>query len=207
MGRATERVYREGREGRKEIANGTSSIFQFFAPFAFFAVNPSVADEVILGLGANVGDPLAQLAQAVERLREVIEVTGVSGVYRTPPEGFVDQPDFYNLVVIGRSAAPTGSILAEVLRIERELGRTRTFRNAPRTIDIDILAHGARELRTPDLDVPHPRLHERAFVLVPLAEVAPHWRHPVLDRTAGSLLADLSPASRIERVGTLPDPA
>jgi 2-amino-4-hydroxy-6-hydroxymethyldihydropteridine diphosphokinase len=172
--------------------------------FAFFAVNPSVADEVILGLGANVGDPLAQLADAVARLREVIDVTAVSGVYRTPPLGFVDQPDFYNLVLLGRSPAATESLLADVLRIEQALGRTRSFRNAPRTIDIDILAHGARQLRAPDLEVPHPRLHERAFVLVPLAEVAPQWRHPVLGHTAARLLADLGSVAGIERVGELP---
>ena len=169
-------------------------------------MNPSVANEVILALGANVGDPLAQLAEAVARLREVIEITAISGVYRTPPVGFVDQPDFYNLVVIGRSPVPTEALLAEVLRIERELGRTRTFRNAPRTVDIDILAHGARQLRAPDLEVPHPRLHERAFVLVPLAEIAPQWRHPVLGRSTERMLADLGSISGIERVGELPGP-
>jgi 2-amino-4-hydroxy-6-hydroxymethyldihydropteridine diphosphokinase len=169
-------------------------------------VKPSVVDAVILALGANVGDPLAQLAAAVARLREVIEVTAVSGVYRTPPVGFIDQPDFYNLVVIGRSAAPTESLLTEVLRIEQELGRVRTFRNAPRTIDIDILAHGARQLRTPALEIPHPRLHERTFVLLPLAEIAPQWRHPVLGRSAERMLADLGSTSGIERVGELPGP-
>lgn len=161
-------------------------------------------DALILGLGANVGDPLAQLAWAVDRLGEVIEVEGVSGVYRTAPEGYLDQPDFYNLVLTGRSQESTEAILTEVLRIEQELGRVRTFRNAPRTIDIDILAHGRRRLSAPDLVVPHPALHRRAFVLVPLAELAPHWRHPVLDLTPLQMLAALGAEPAVRRVGELP---
>lgn len=161
-------------------------------------------EDVIFGLGANVGDPQAQLAAAVRMLGEFVEITAVSSVYRTEPAGFRDQPDFFNLVVVGSSALPPEALLAGVARIERELGRVRSFANAPRTIDIDILAHGGGTVHTPDLDIPHPRLHERAFVLAPLAEVAPTWRHPILGLTAAEMLAALESHGRIERVGDLP---
>lgn len=158
---------------------------------------------MIFGLGANLGDPVAQLARAVDRLREVIEVERVSGVYRTDPVGFADQPDFYNLVVLGRSDAAPRALLDEAVRIERELGRVRTFPNAPRIIDIDLLARGDDHEESPEVIVPHPRLHQRAFVLVPLQEIAPDWLHPSLGLNPAQMLAALPEPGRIERVGEL----
>lgn len=160
-------------------------------------------DDVILGLGSNIGRPRRQLAAAVEMLRSVVQDARVSGVYRTEPVGFAEQPDFFNLVLVGRSSEPPRRLLAEALRIERELGRVRTFPNAPRTIDIDLLAVGDTILEDAGLILPHPRLPHRAFVLVPLAEVAPEWRHPVLHLTATEMLAGVTNAGRVERVGEL----
>ena len=164
-------------------------------------------DEVIFGLGSNLGRPRRQLATAVERLRSVVEGVRVSGVYRTRPVGFEEQPDFLNLVLVGSSAQPPERLLSEALRIERELGRVRTFPNAPRTIDIDLLAIGEIVLESEGLTLPHPRLHLRPFMLVPLAEVAPEWRHPILDLTAPEMLAALSEKGGVERIGELAAPA
>ncbi len=96
-------------------------------------------------------------------------------------------------------------LLQQIHHLENQLGRTRTFPNAPRTIDIDLLAYGDLVLDTPELILPHPRLHQRAFVLVPLLEIAPAWRHPVFGKTAAELLSAAGPLERIERVGSLPD--
>lgn len=159
--------------------------------------------DVIFGLGANLGRPRRQLAAAVEMLGETVEIDRVSSVYRTEPVGFEAQPDFYNIVVQGRSELSPEQLLSEALRIEEELGRVRTFPNAPRIVDVDVLDRGGSTYHSPDLTLPHPRLHERSFVLVPLAEIAPHWRHPGLGLTASELLARLSHIGRIERVGPL----
>lgn len=161
-------------------------------------------NEVIFGLGANIGEPVSQLAAAVERLETVVDLVAVSGVYRTQPVGFLEQPDFFNLVLVGRSASAPDSLLEEAVRIEREMGRTRTFANAPRTIDIDLLAWSGPPLDTPQLTIPHPRLHLRSFVLGPLAEVAPAWRHPFSGLTALEMLAALESPGAIERIGELP---
>lgn len=165
---------------------------------------PGAGEEVLLGLGANLGNPVAQLARAVERLREAVEVEAVSSVYRSEPVGHREQPDFYNLVVRGRTRLPPGELLARTQRVEEELGRRRSFRNAPRPLDVDLLAYGSLVLDTPGLAVPHPRLHERAFVLLPLEEVAPGWRHPVLGATARELRLRAGALERIERWGVLP---
>ena len=161
--------------------------------------------EVLLGLGANLGDPRRQLADAVARLGALLEDVRVSSVYRSEPVGHRDQPDFYNLVAGGWTAAPPGELLREVLEIERALGRERTFANAPRLIDIDLLAYGGVVMRTPELTLPHPGIAERGFVLHPLAEVAPEWVHPVLARTARELLSAARPLERVEHVGPLHD--
>ncbi|SOD02391.1 2-amino-4-hydroxy-6-hydroxymethyldihydropteridinediphosphokinase [bacterium JGI 053] len=159
--------------------------------------------EVLLGLGANLGDPRRQLAAAVARLRALIEDVRVSSVYRTEPVGHRDQPDFYNLVLGGWTRLPPEALLREMLAIERDLGRERTFANAPRTIDIDLLAYGDVVMRTPELTLPHPGIAHRGFVLHPLAEVAPAWVHPVLGRTARELLSAAGPLERVEQDGRL----
>ena len=159
--------------------------------------------DVLLGLGANLGDPVAQLARAVDLLGAHVEIVRISSLYRTQPVGHAQQPDFLNLVVAGRTALPPAELLAATQEIEEVLGRRRSFRNAPRIIDIDLLAYGDRVMRTLALTLPHPRLHLRGFVLHPLAEVAPAWRHPVLEHTAEALLANLARPERVERLGPL----
>lgn len=168
------------------------------------ATHSEEGDEVLLGLGANLGDPVAQLSAAVELLSGVMRIGAVSSLYRTEPVGYADQPDFYNVVVRGRTALEPGALLRAARGVEEALGRRRTFRDAPRTIDVDLLAYGGRVMETDELSLPHQRLHLRGFVLHPLAEVAPEWLHPVLLRTARELLSSASGLERVERVGALP---
>jgi 2-amino-4-hydroxy-6-hydroxymethyldihydropteridine diphosphokinase len=167
-------------------------------------MNDSPDDEVILGLGANLGDPPAQLARAVRALGSLVRIGRVSSVYRTEPVGYREQADFYNLVVAGRASREPEDLLRELLDVERALGRVRSFTDAPRTIDIDLLAYGDRVMDTPALSLPHPRMHQRGFVLHPLAEIAPEWTHPVLGHTARELLSAGVAGERVERVGPLP---
>ncbi len=167
------------------------------------SASPPGAD-LLLSLGANLGHPVRQLTDAVHRLGDQLDLQAVSSVYRSAPVGYHEQPDFYNLVCRGRTSLPPLDLLRFTRRIEDELGRERSFPNAPRTLDIDILAYGKLVLDTAELILPHPRLHQRAFALLPLAEVAPDWRHPVLGATAAELLAAAGPLERIERWGPLP---
>jgi 2-amino-4-hydroxy-6-hydroxymethyldihydropteridine diphosphokinase len=131
-----------------------------------------------LGLGSNLGDRVRHLAAAVRAIGELGVVTGVSGVYETDPVGFTDQPAFLNLVVGLDTALEPEALLERIRDIERSEGRRRTFRNAPRTLDIDILLYGERALDRPGLTIPHPRMADRAFVLVPLLELAPGLAEP-----------------------------
>ncbi len=165
---------------------------------------PGPKVEVFLGMGANLGEPLRQLTRAIRGLEAVLEGIVLSSVYRSAPVGYQEQPDFYNLVCRGQTTLPPRGLLEALVEIERALGRVRTLRNAPRLIDLDILFYGDQVIDTPALTIPHPRLHQRAFVLLPLQEIAPEWRHPVLGKTPGELLADAGPLERIERWGPLP---
>jgi 2-amino-4-hydroxy-6-hydroxymethyldihydropteridine diphosphokinase len=158
--------------------------------------SPSSGQIAFIALGANLGDRLATLREATRRLADIGVVEATSSVYETDPVGYLDQPPFLNAVVQVRTTLPPEEILRRLLAIETAMGRTRTFRNAPRTLDLDLLLLGAERRAVPGLTLPHPRLHERAFVLAPLAEIAPDARVPGLDRSAAALLAALDPAAR-----------
>lgn len=156
----------------------------------------SGVETAYIGLGANLGDRAATLREAVRRLGEHGRVAAVSSLYETEPVGFREQPPFLNAALALETALAPTELLDALIAIERAMGRVRTFRNAPRTLDLDILLLGG-VARTPGLTLPHPRLHERAFVLAPLAEIAPDVVHPVLGISMADLLASLPDRSGI----------
>ncbi len=147
---------------------------------------------VYLGLGANLGDREANLACAVKLLAKSVDVERISSLYETAPWGYEDQPRFLNCACEGRTHLRPQALLAAVKDVERSMGRGPTFRNGPRLIDVDILFYGQEIVSEPGLEVPHPRLAERAFVLVPLADVASEYLHPVLKVTVAELLQRLT---------------
>jgi 2-amino-4-hydroxy-6-hydroxymethyldihydropteridine diphosphokinase len=130
-----------------------------------------------LGLGANLGEPRAAISEALDRLeRRGIRVISRSSDYRTPPWGKTDQPPYVNACAIVETTLDPHALLGACLAVERDLGRVRMEKWGPRVIDIDVLAFEERVIDTPELMVPHPYMLERAFVLVPLAEIAPDLR-------------------------------
>lgn len=144
---------------------------------------------MVLGLGSNLGDRRAHLAFALHAIAASAPLLAVSSVWETEPVGYADQPRFWNLVTMTRTTLPPAGLLAELKRIEVSAGRTARFRNGPREIDIDLLLYDDIVLRTGVLEIPHPRMSSRGFVLRPLAEIAPDRRIPDLGRTAAELLA------------------
>jgi len=145
-----------------------------------------------LGLGSNVGNREANLREALERLEAAgIRVTRRSSIYETEPQGLRDQPWFLNAVVEVETDLLAPQLLACMLAVEREMGRRRLAPNGPRNIDMDILFCGQSVIDAPELQLPHPRIAQRRFVLEPLAEIAPDLRHPVSGKTAREMLAAL----------------
>jgi 2-amino-4-hydroxy-6-hydroxymethyldihydropteridine diphosphokinase len=142
-------------------------------------------------LGTNLGDRAETFRVAVEKLRRVGKVEAVSTIYETDPVGYANQPAYLNAVARVQTSLSPRSLLDALHQIEVELGRTRSFRNAPRTLDLDLLFYDVLVIDEPGLEVPHPRLHERAFVLVPLAEFGAEVVHPRLHRTVADLLGEL----------------
>ncbi len=156
---------------------------------------------VYVGLGSNLGDRAASLAAACDRLAAVGEVVAVSPIYDTEAVTPEPQPRYYNQVVALQTDRGLRDLLAAFQGIEYELGRRRGARWAPRTIDLDILLDGTAVVSEPDLIVPHPRLAERAFMLIPLADLAPDMMHPTAGRTIAELAAAAPGRDTVRRRG------
>jgi len=159
---------------------------------------------VYLSLGSNLGDRSANLKTAIDRLASLGEVMAVSSFYETEPVELTAQPWFLNCAVKLDTEKMPRQLIAGILAIEQSMGRQRKQKNGPRIIDIDILLFGSSIIELPSLTVPHPKMHERRFVLEPLAEIAPEARHPVFRRTVKELRDALPPGQTVRKVVATP---
>jgi 2-amino-4-hydroxy-6-hydroxymethyldihydropteridine diphosphokinase len=161
----------------------------------------NLATKAFIGLGANLGDRETQVRRAFATLAELpgTGLLAASSLYRSAPVGVGAQPDFINAVAAIQTRLAPRALLEALLAAERRFGRRREFPGAPRTLDLDLLLYGDRVIAEPGLIVPHPRMHERAFVLAPLAEIAPDIAIPGKGRAAALLAACTD--QKIEKIG------
>ncbi len=155
---------------------------------------------VYLSLGSNLGDRPANLREAIARLTELGEVTSVSSYYETEPVDLLAQPWFLNCAVALATEKMPRQLLGGLQKIEQEMGRRRAQPKGPRVIDLDILLFGSSVVDTVRLTIPHAAMHERRFVLEPLAEIAPEARHPVFKRTVRELRDALPPGQQVKKL-------
>lgn len=154
-----------------------------------------------LALGSNLGNRTSNLKNAINNLTPQMDVKKKSSVYETPPWGYTDQPAFLNQVVMVQTYMEPEDLLGHLKRLEVVLGREPTFENGPRVIDMDILFYDDLIVNSPPLVIPHPRLHQRAFVLVPLNEIAPNLIHPLLKKPISELLLNVDRLNIVEYQG------
>lgn len=149
--------------------------------------------KLYLSLGSNLGDRAGNLANARDRLAAAgIRILRASSIYETAPRDVPDQPMFLNQVVEAETGLFPRQVLSRLQKIERAMGRKRTIAKGPRIVDIDVLLFGESVISTTDLEIPHPRMMGRRFVLEPLAELAPDLRHPIVNRSMREMLAKVS---------------
>lgn len=158
---------------------------------------------VYLSLGSNLGDRERNLKEAVRRLQSLGTIRSISSTYETEPVEFTDQPMFLNCALELETPESPTQLMGHLLEIEKAMGRQRTHKKGPRVIDLDILLFGDKVVDTPTLTIPHPAMHQRRFVLEPLAEIAPETKHPVLKKTARELLEALPPGQTVQRIGRI----
>jgi len=164
----------------------------------------SVRNLAYFSLGSNVGDRESHLRNAIARLEACGTIVAVSSFYETEPVEFTEQAWFLNCTIAMDTEQTPSQLMAAVLNIEHEMGRHRTQQKGPRTIDIDILLFGETVLNSSELTIPHPAMHQRRFVLEPLAEIAPEARHPVLQKTIRELRDTLPPGQEVRKVEKAP---
>jgi 2-amino-4-hydroxy-6-hydroxymethyldihydropteridine diphosphokinase len=157
---------------------------------------------VYLSLGSNLGDRAANLQTAIEKLAALGKAVAVSSFYETEPVELTAQPWFLNCAVKLDTEKMPRQLIAGILALEQGMGRQRKQKKGPRIIDIDILLFGSSVIEIPSLTVPHPKMHERRFVLEPLAEIAPDARHPVFRRTVRELRDALPPGQTVRKLAT-----
>ncbi len=160
---------------------------------------------IFLALGSNLGNRPANLQNAIQSLPPEVEVIRQSLVYETPPWGYQEQPAFLNMVIEVQTDLPPVDLLVYLKGLEVQMGRLPTIQYGPRLIDIDILLYADLVFSSPNLDIPHPRMSERAFVLVPLNELAPNLRHPQTGMSVSEMLAQVD-SSQIIRVDSGVEP-
>jgi 2-amino-4-hydroxy-6-hydroxymethyldihydropteridine diphosphokinase len=158
---------------------------------------------VYLGLGSNLGDRRSNLLNALHLLGERLTLERISSLYETRPLGYEEQPLFLNAVCRAATEIGPFQLLSVIKGIEVALGREPGFRNSPRPIDVDILFYGDLIIESPQIVVPHPRLEERAFVLIPLAEIGPDLVHPINGRSIGDLASGVQGRDGVRKIGKL----
>ena len=155
--------------------------------------------DVFLGLGSNKGDREGNIENALSQLKNYGSLRKVSSLYETEPVGYLRQQWFLNCVVKLKTGLTPSELMMAIKSIEKSLGKRIVRKNGPRTIDIDILLFGIKRIKTKEMEVPHPRFHERAFVLVPFAEIAPRSIHPVLGKTILKMLKSLDTQKKVRK--------
>ena len=150
-------------------------------------------------LGSNLSDPWQQLHTARKKISMCVDIITKSSIYETKAWGKTDQPDFLNQVILVSTELSPEDLLNKLLAIEGGMGRARSEKNAPRLIDIDILFYNSSIIKAEHLSVPHPRITERRFVLIPLHEIAPKYMHPVLNKSIGELLGQCVDPLQVKR--------
>jgi 2-amino-4-hydroxy-6-hydroxymethyldihydropteridine diphosphokinase len=164
-------------------------------------VQKITSEIVFLSLGSNVGDREKNLRTAIAALPELgVEIKNVSSIYETEPVDLLEQTWFLNCVVEGETTVPPVELLKKLRELEKRMGSKKLVARGPRLIDLDILVYGQQTIDSPELQVPHPRMHLRRFVLAPLAEITPDLKHPSWSGTASQLLAALDDKSTVKKL-------
>jgi 2-amino-4-hydroxy-6-hydroxymethyldihydropteridine diphosphokinase len=164
-------------------------------------VESTKPEVVFLSLGSNVGDREKNLRGAIAALPKLgVQIKNISSIYETEPVDFLEQPWFLNCVVEGETTVPPAALLRKLRELEARMGSKKLVTRGPRLIDLDILVYGQHTIDSPELQVPHPRIRLRRFVLAPLAEIAPDLAHPSWSGTAAQLLATTNDKSAVKKI-------